>query len=68
MIITIIILGYVLSVFFNRWCNKILYKNYKAEIVVLVWLIPLFLPFITLIIVILYSNFAKSNWFTGKNW
>jgi hypothetical protein len=66
MIITLIILGYVLSVFLNRWANKVMYQKYDYSIDVILWFTPLF-GSIILFGHLIYSQ-DKSNWFTGKNW
>jgi lipid-A-disaccharide synthase-like uncharacterized protein len=79
MIVAIIIIAYVLSVFLNRWLNKIMFKKYDEVVIVEIWFIPILGTFLCL------SNFLlcvldnipqltdwmpklKSNWFTGKYW
>jgi cytochrome c-type biogenesis protein CcmH/NrfF len=67
MVAITIIVGYVISVFLNRWINKIAYKREKAEIEVWLWFIPI-LTSIVMLIIILENIEKKNNWFTGKNW
>jgi glycerol-3-phosphate acyltransferase PlsY len=64
-----LIIVYIISIFFNRWLNKIFYKiDYdKDDIVPSIWFIPFF-GTIWLIIVVLSEYKSKNNWFTGKNW
>ncbi|CAH56640.1 hypothetical protein PHG11b_13 [Flavobacterium phage 11b] len=63
---TIIITAYVLSVFLNRWLNKILCKRDKCEpIMTAIWFIPIAS---TIVLVTQVIDGCKRNWFTGKNW
>ena len=64
--ITIIILAYVASVFFNRWLNKLVY-NIDKDIDVIApkyW----FIPVISTVVLIGEVLDNRNTWFTGKNW
>ena len=66
MIVAIIITAYVLSVFLNRWLNKIICKRNKYEpIMIGIWFIPIASTIVLFLHVI---DGSKRNWFTGKNW
>jgi len=62
--ILIISIAYVLNVFFNRWLNKIVYKQEGGAIVPFMW----FIPIITTIALLFILLESKKNWFTGKHW
>jgi hypothetical protein len=64
--IAIAILVYIISIFLNRWLNKIAYKKAHSDIVVWTWFIP-FTAIVLIAGIIKYAEF-KDNWFTGKNW
>lgn len=69
MIIALIILGYVVNIFLNRWLNKIIYKYNGDNIVPFLWLFSLVCTFALLVGVIKALGVKpKSNWFTGKYW
>jgi predicted PurR-regulated permease PerM len=68
MIVAIIIIAYVLSVFLNRWLDKIFCSDSYTQPTVLLWFIPV-LPAIALLFIIVADNLTvKKNWFTGKYW
>ena len=64
--ITIIILAYVASVFFNRWLNKLVYNIDKDIFAVApkTW----FIPILTTIVLICEVLDNRNTWFAGKNW
>ena len=62
----IIITFYVLSVFLNRWLNKIAIE-YGATKAWLLWFLPI-LPAIVLFFGIILQKYKFDNWFTGKHW
>ena len=66
MIATIIVIAYVLSVFLNRWLNKIICKRNKYEpIMTGIWFIPIAS---TIILIMFVLDGSRRNWFTGKYW
>lgn len=67
MIAILIIPLYILSVFLNRFLNKLLYKKGYSEIAPFIWFIPL-IAICVFILVYLLNKELKSNWFTGKDW
>lgn len=58
----------MLNVFFNRWLNKIVYKQAEGGIIPFMWFIPI-LTTIVLLFILLESKSRKAiHWFTGKHW
>ena len=66
MITLIIITSYILSVFLNRYLNKIALK-YGATKDWLLWFLPI-LPALVLFFGIIIQKYNFNNWFTGKYW
>jgi hypothetical protein len=66
MTITLIIIGYILNVFLNRWLNYIIYKKSGTK-APFIWFLSL-IGTGTLLIVIVINDVNKQNWFTGKYW
>jgi hypothetical protein len=67
MTITLIIIGYILNVFLNRWLNYIIYTKHRLVKIPFIWFCPL-IPTIALIYIIVDKYFENENWFTGKYW
>jgi len=65
--ITLIIIGYILNVFLNRWLNYILYAKYGQKKEIVIWFLSI--PGTTIFIISIITNyFEYANWFTGKYW
>lgn len=64
MITAITILAYVVSIFLNRFLNKVGYKH-GFEINVYIWFVPI-IPAIVLIAGLIEETWA--DWFKGKHW
>ena len=67
MTITLIIIGYILNVFLNRWLNYILYTKYCQRREIVIWFLAIAGTTI-FIIAIITNYFEYENWFTGKYW
>jgi len=76
--VLIVILLYILSIFFNRWLNKIIYKmNKMSPRPAILWFIPIMGTLFLLVILtmdlsmFLFNKIPKNgltDWFNGKNW
>ena len=65
---TIVILAYIISVFLNRWLNKIMWIKHDYEPLPALWFVPI-LSTLTMVIILIYESLSRTdNWFTGKNW
>ena len=67
MTITLIVIGYILNVFLNRWLNYILYTKYGQQNEPVVWFLSIIATLI-FIIAIIINYFENESWFTGKYW
>ena len=67
MIITLILIGYILNVFLNRWLNYILYTKYSNPNMPVVWFWSI-MGTLIFIIAIITNYFENESWFTGKYW
>jgi len=63
-----IISTYVLSVFLNRWLNKVTYKKQDCEILPIIWFIPILPAMVFIYVLFLENLFSKDNWFNGSRW
>ena len=63
----IIIIGYILSVFLNRWLNYIIFKKYNYKKCVPFWFFSI-MGALALLIIIIDEYLKTSNWFTGRDW
>lgn len=74
MTITLIILAYVASVFFNRWLNYLLVKwDLTDDVFPVFWFVPFFIPIYIIVVLIIgviieICNTKFINWFKGKHW
>ena len=65
----IIITSYILSIFLNRYFNKIALK-YGSEKIWIMWFIPVLPALVCILGIIIGFSLCKkhTNWFTGKHW
>lgn len=66
--VLIFLVLYVLSVFLNRWLNKIAYQKTDCGIVPGLWFIPILTGIVLLYIIVFENDKNNDNWFTGKGW